>query len=245
MRRLLLAVAFIVVAGSFADAAVAVRAGKTFVSALGTSPTVAEPAGAASGDVLVAIAICDVAGAVTLPAGWTTPTGYRATQGVIAFAAGYVARGASAPNLTFGLTGSVNYEIHIVALSPGVNTVSFDSASAAGAVGAGVSHAPDPPATIAVKTTSMAVAGGVNFGGALAGGWGASTGYVIDNATAGNDGFLETKSLVASGSENPAAVTNFPTTGVPDWWDGFTMTFTDQTGAAALPQRSVIGVGTH
>lgn len=210
---------------------------KSFAAATGTSPTVAEPAGAVSGDMLVALAIASSAAAVTLPAGWTKPTGFSGTQGVFSWAMGYVARGGSAPSLTFTLSGgSQPYEIHILALKPGVNTVAFDSTSAAGSTG-NSAHQPDPPVTTAVKTTTLAVAGGVQFGGSLAGGWTNSAGYVVrsDN-TAGNDGFLEDKSLSASGTENPAAIAN-GATGLQDWWDGGTLTFTDEAGGLTTAQE--------
>lgn len=202
---------------------------KSFKTGTGTSQTATEPASAASGDML--IALCIAGAVISQPAGWTQA--FKDTQGGVSWVVSYVSRGGSAPSLAWTWAGSVYYELHLICLQPGVNTVTFDAVSSAGGKGNASSHNPDPPAVVAVATTSLAVAGGVNFTGSNAGGWTASTGYVVrsDN-TAGNDAFLETKSLSASGSENPSAVANVGAT-TNDYWDGCTFTFTDEVGGAA------------
>lgn len=197
---------------------------KTLTTGTGTSATATEPAGAASGDLLVAI--CIAGAVISQPAGWTQR--FKDTQGGVSWVVSDIPRGASAPNLGWTWSGSVYYELHLVCLKPGANTVQFDSVSAAGGKGNSVGHNLDPPATVAVKTTSLAVAGGVNFGGSGVGGWTNSAGYVVrtDNAD-GRDAVLEDKSLSASGSENPGIIDN-EAGGGQDWWDGFTATYTDE-----------------
>lgn len=201
----------------------------SFKSGTATSQTTTEPAGTTSGDRLVAL--CIAGAVISQPSGWTQR--FKDTQGGVSWVVSEIARGGSAPSLAWTWAGSVYYELHIIALQPGVNTVSFDAVSSAGAKGNGTLHNPDPPAVVAVASTTLCVAGGVDFGGSSFGGWTPSTGYLIrsDNA-AFNDAFLETKSLSASGSENPGAVGNV-VGAAQDYWDGFSMTFTDETGGAA------------
>ncbi len=191
----------------------------------GTNPAAAtEPAGATSGDMLIAIAL--VGAVVSQPAGWTQL--FKDTQGSVSWVVSYIARGGSAPSLAWTWTGSAYYEIHVLCLKPGVNTVAFDAVSAAGSKG-NSNHAPDPPAVVAVKATTLCVIGGINFGAIAA--WTAATpaGYVIRSTnTGGIDGVMADKSLSASGSEDPAA---FAPSVAGDWWDGFAATFTDESGA--------------
>lgn len=191
----------------------------------GTSPTLSEPAGASSGDMLVALALSDTAGAITQPSGWTSK--YSGTQGGVTWVVSIVARGSSAPNLTWTVTGTVYREIYIVCLQ-GSSTVSLDSVSASGGTGNSGTHNPNPPSTTAVATSSLAVAGGINFGGSNTGGWTPSTNYTMQTNNAdGDDGIVETRSLISAGVEDPSAVGNVIVGGSKDWWDGFTMTFTD------------------
>jgi hypothetical protein len=202
---------------------------KTLTTSTGTSATATEPAGAASGDML--IALCIAGAVISQPAGWTQL--FKDTQGTVNWVVSYVARGASAPNLGWTWSGSVYYELHLIAMQPGVNTVAFDSVSSAGSKGSSA-HDPDPPATVAVKTTSLAVCGGVNFGAISA--WTAPSGYTVRTTnTGGIDAAMCDKSLSASGSENPAAIT----LGTPNdnWWDGFTATFTDEVSVTRVPYQ--------
>jgi hypothetical protein len=211
----------------------------------GTNPAAAtEPTGAASGDMLVAVALCGAV--VSQPSGWTQR--FKDTQGGVSWVVSDIPRGASAPSLAWTWTGSAYYEIHIVCLKPGVNTVAFDAVSAAGAKG-NSNHAPDPLAVQPVKTTSLCVIGGINFGAIAA--WTAATpaGYVIRSVnTGGLDGVLADKSLSTAASENPAA---FAPSVSGDWWDGFAATYTDEVssgttppGASELgPRRAPLGRG--
>jgi hypothetical protein len=86
------------------------------------------------------------------------------------------------------------------------------------------------------------VCGGANFSGTF-GTVAGPTGYTIRTNTAANtyDGSMATKSLSASGAENPSAYTNFkgPNTSADDWWDGFTVTFTDAAGGGATVTQRI------
>lgn len=237
--RLILLSLFLLVCES--QAAVAFRSMGFVIVTSTTSVTVTEPAACASGDMEVAMSVSDSGSAPVFPSGWTNL--YPATtQGLFVVIAGYISRGGSAPSLVFTYNGNNAYkEVYVLCLT-GSATVIFDSKATIGATGF-TDHQPDPPATTAVATTSMAVAMGVNWGGSITGGWTASTNYVIrSNNANGNDGFMETRSLSASGSENPAAVSNGHS-GIIDWWNGGTVTFTDAGGAASPPQRALLGVG--
>lgn len=199
--------------------------------------TAGEPAGAVSGDAEIAICVyasgSTTAANVAHPSGWTLL--FSGTQGAFKWNIAYVIRGGSAPTLTWTTAGSSIYrEIKIIGLT-GSAALTLDSQSSAGASGNASAHNPDPPATTAVQTTSMAVTGGVNFGGASSPGPAtAPSGYTLrsDGTVAGGyDGQIATKSLAASGAENPAAFGSFSDgVGLQDYWDGFTVTFTDTGG---------------
>lgn len=208
----------------------------SFKTGTGTSQTATEPASAASGDMLVAL--CIAGAVISQPTGWTQA--FKDTQGGVSWVVSYVSRGGSAPSLAWTWAGSVYYELHILCLQPGVNTVTFDAVSTAGGKGNGSGHNPDPPAVVAVAASSLALAGGVNYGGSTTGGFTASAGYVVrsDN-TVGNDAVMETKSLSASGSENPAAITNI-VSGLQDYWDGFAITFTDAVAGSFLARPNKV-----
>lgn len=240
MKRLLLVLCG-VLCSLPVSAAVTVR-NVTKLTGTGTSPTAVEPTGCTSGDMLVALAESDTS-AITQPTGWTQD--FTGTQGALHWSVSHIARAGSAPSLVWTVTGSVYREVHLACLMPATGTVAFDSKSAAGTSGNGASSNPNPPATTAVASASLAIAGGLNDAGAAAGGWTASAGYTMKTGTALQDsGFLETKTLSAAGSEDPAAVANAPGS-TTDFWNGFTMTFAESGGggAAVVPQRMLIGVG--
>lgn len=203
---------------------------KTLTTATGTSASATEPAGTVSGDIIIAFAI---AGAViSQPAGWTQL--FKDTQGAVSWVVSYVSRGGSAPNLGWTWAGSVYYELHLVTVKPGSGSVLFDAVSSAGGKG-NSAHNPDPPAVVAVQTTSLAVCGGLNFG--AAGTWTNPAGYVVETTnTGGIDAAMCDKSLSAAGSENPAAITD-SLGGTGDWWDGFTATFTDVATSTQVPYQ--------
>lgn len=200
----------------------------------GTSPTVGEPASAASGDALIALAICDNTGNPVKPTGWTDL--YSGTSGAADFLVSWIARGGSAPSLTWTLTGSVYREVHILCLT-GAVTLTLDSQSASGSTGSNNLDTvdPDPPATVAVATTSLAVAGAFHYSGSNAA-WVAPSGYTIRTQNSGGaveDAVMCTKSLSASGSEDPAAILGTGLT-ANGYWNGFTVTFTDAGGGASI-----------
>lgn len=188
--------------------------------------TVTEPPGAVLGDVLLALACGDSLTSLTAPAGWTNLYG-PTVVGFSTSLVSYISRGASAPNLTWGVGGTGVYrEIHIVCLHSSVDSVALDSQSATGATGNSI-HFPDPPATTAVAAASLAIAGAVHFQGGGVGGWTPSTGYTVQTVNAaGAEALLESKVLSAAGSENPSAFANGGATS-GDWWDGFTTTWKD------------------
>lgn len=190
-----------------------------------------EPTGTVSGDAMVFIVAADSAATIGAPAGWTVPSGYSGNSGGMDFMAGYIQRGGSAPSLTwtFG-AGSVYREVQIITLQ-GAATVAFDASSTAGTTGSSA-HAPNASAVVAVAASSLAVVGGFDFAGYTS--VVAPTGYVLrtDTANATYDAIMATKSLSASGSEDPAAFGGTWANGA--WWDGFVMTFTDVSASQSV-----------
>jgi hypothetical protein len=209
---------------------------EVITTATGNS-TVTEPAGATAGDVLIAFALADADGTtdITPPSGWTTlygPTHLTNTRFIVS----YIVRGGSAPALTWTISGASKYrEVQILCLQTSGGTITLDSQSSAGATGNATlsAHKPDAPATTAGASTSLAVTGGYHFDGSTVSAW-AVSGYTIRTRnTIGDDSFMGTKSLAASGSENPAASTSGVNPVTAEYWDGFTVTFTDAAAAAA------------
>ena len=195
--------------------------------------TAVEPTGTASGDAMIFYVAADSGTTIGAPAGWTVPSGFSGNSSGMDFMAGYILRGASAPSMVFTFTGSNIYrEIQIITVQPASGTVAFDAASAAGGTGSSA-HAPDAPAVVAVATASLAVAIGLNFAGYTS--VGAPSGYTFrtDTANATYDGGIATKTLSASGSENPGAFTGTWANGA--WWDGCAMTFTEATTQSVVP----------
>lgn len=194
----------------------------------GSTKDPGEPTGTAQGDALLGIILCAAAGNPGLPAGWTTL--YSGSLSSAAWAVGYFIRGASAATTAFTMTGTVYREIRIYALQGGGGKITLDSQSASGSTSAGSTAAPNPPATVAVAAASLAVCGGFNYGASGGAVWVAPAGYTIrgDN-TAANDSVFATKTLSASGSEDPAIFTTNITPGSGNLWNGFTVTFTETT----------------
>lgn len=195
--------------------------------------TIVEPASAASGDALIAFALADIDGAndIGVPAGWSTlygPTRLTSTR----FAVSYLIRGGSAPALTWTISGSSKYrEVQILCLT-GAAALTLDSQSSAGSTGNGslTANKPDAPATTAVAASSMAVTGGYHYDGSFSAAW-SVTGYTIRTRnTVTDDSFMGTKSLGASGVENPAQSSTGNNSVLQDFWNGFTITFTDAGG---------------
>lgn len=214
--------------------AVTFRSAATYIDASGTSATATEPAGAASGDMLVALYSVDKGFSPALPAGWTLKFS-EASASKFDVIVGYIARGGSAPSYAFTHTGTHYRFLRVICLQ-GAAAVTFDAASASGAKGTAQNTNPDPPAVVAVASSSLAICGGIHWAGSTAGGWTPPSGYTIrgDNG-AGDDSFFATKSLSASGSEDPGVSANVTTSVNDDYWHGFTMTFTDAGGGTKAP----------
>lgn len=222
--------------------AVTFRSKSAAVNTSGTSPTPTEPAGAVSGDYVVALYATDTNGGnPNLPAGWATLYGRTTVGSAFQFIVGGIQRSGSAPSYAFTHTGSIYRELHVLCFQ-GAAAIALDSQSATGATGAATNHNPDASATTAVQSASLAVVLGINWGGSGAGGWGTTSpaGYALqsDNSV-GNDCCISTKSLAASGSENPGAFTGVVAAGSQSYWDGAVITLEDITlaggGASIVP----------
>lgn len=223
---------------------------KNQVIGSGTSPTVTEPASCASGDALIALALTPDTGNPAKPAGWTDLYSGTLGSGAVGvdWLVSYIIRGSSAPSLTWTITGSVYREVHVLCLT-GAAALVLDSQSSTGGTYTATLNTtdPDPPSTTAVASSSMAVAGALHWAGSSAA-WTASTGYTIRTQNTGGtneDGVMETKSVSASGAENPSAILGTGTVN-SSAWHGFTVTFAEDSGgggAAATPRHSLLGVG--
>ena len=215
--------------------AVTVRSKAETIETITGNTTVTEPAGAASGDVLIAHAVAESGTSLAKPSGWTDLYG-PSTQGAFMVLVSYISRGGSAPSLTWSVSGTSKYrEVYVVCLKSDVTSVVLDSQSTSGTFSGTITN-PDPPASVAVASSSLAMTGGVNWSGSGAGGWGMPAGYTVQTVNAaGDDGILASKVLSTAGSENPAAFSNGG--GSNDGWDGFTVTFTDAVGGGQVPYQ--------
>lgn len=206
--------------------AVTFRSKSQVVATATGNSTLTEPASTALNDMLISLAAAEAGTSLTRPSLWQLM--YSGTQGAFMYDVSRISRGASAPNLTWGVSGTSKYrEIHLLCLTAGGALVLFD-ASATGTAGNRNSATIDPPAVTAVAASSLSVSGGVQWNGiGGSGNMTPSTGYTIRTQNlAGDDAGMQTKSLVAAGVENPATMGGFQV-GAADYWDGFTATFTD------------------
>lgn len=232
--------------------AVSFRSASTGINTTASAnSTDTEPSGSVFGDALIALCVfasgSSTAANAAHPSLWSLLA--SVTQGAFKANLAWISRGGSAPSLIWATAGATIYrEIRILCLT-GAAALTLDSQSLSGSIGAASGHAADPPATTAAASSSLAVACGVNWGGPSSPGpVTAPTGYTLrSNGTfaAGYDGQLATKALVASGSENPGTFGAFTGNGSSfDFWDGFTVTFTD-VGASAgpdwIPRRGSFG----
>jgi hypothetical protein len=174
------------------------------------SGAVTEPASAASGDVFVALCLVDaVATSLLRPTGWTNILNDTTGAGGMDFDISWVARGGSAPNLSWTWTGSWYYEVHILRFT-GVDNVSPIDAqgtlvkSTSGNKGNSQAGSDvDPPAVIAATTNTMAIAIAGHWTGSSSA-WSAPTNYTMRSTnTAGLDGMMATRLLTGTGSEDP------------------------------------------
>lgn len=191
----------------------------------GTSPTLAEPAGAQTGDVLFAFAVTTAAGAVTPPPGWTTL--YAGVSSVSSWVVSWIRRGETAPSLTWGLTGSVPGEFYLVCLQRQEGPLLLHAQSVDGAVTAASTVAPNPPPVTTTLPTGLALCVGQHFNGSVTTGW-ACAGYTAQTSNpAGADGCVFSKGLVAAGVEDPPLWTTGGALGSNNLWDGATVVFAD------------------
>lgn len=227
--------------------AVTFRALSSISTTRSGNETLTEPTGASNGDVIVGVMVCgsgtSTAANAIQPSGWTVL--YSGTQGAFKYNVSWVQRGSSAPSYVWTIAGTSIYrEVNAICLQGGA-AISLDSQSSSGTAGNKANPVnPDPPATTAVASSSLAVCGGVAWQGATTT-WTVSSGYVRhSDTTSGNDCAAGTKSLSAAGSENPGAFSGGANPGGnADYWDGFTITFTDvsaSTAPAFVPPPSLV-----
>lgn len=200
-------------------------AGRAEVVGTGTSPTVTEPTAAKNGDVLFAFALAAVAGAITRPAGWSPL--YLAAASASGWDVSWIRRGETAPNLTWGLTGSVYREVYVVCLQRnGAGPITLHAQSASGAVTDASTANPNPPPLTTTAPTALALCCGQQFG-VSATTW-ACAGYTVQTSNGSSfDGGLFSKALSVAGIEDPPQWTG---TAPPssNLWDGATIAFTDE-----------------
>lgn len=201
-----------------------------------------EPAGCANGDVLVALTNTqNTAGSfetIAAPSGWTTLySGNQKNAGTtcsggsdcIEWNVAWIARGGSAPNLSWTTAGAGNYFEAYILCFTGVTNTALDSQSSAGSSGDAL-HNPNPPATTAVSASAIAVTGMVTWGGCGTGGCTPPTGYTNPRLSTGDGAAVAYRVLSSAGSEDPSAFTNIGGTTELMYWDGFTITLTPSGG---------------
>lgn len=201
--------------------------GRSEAVGTGTSPTLAEPTAAVPGDILFAFALGSSAAALTRPAGWLPL--YVGTQGAIMWDVSFIQRGAATPGLTWVVSGSVYREVYVVNIKS-VNpqlALRVSDLSAPAVQGTGIETQINVPPVRMTPASGLVLTGGCTNAGSIAG-WIASAGYTIQtlNATQ-DDGIIESKQLFQAGIETPAAITGGISSST-DWWDGFTLVFTDE-----------------
>lgn len=211
------------------------RAESHTITTSSSNPNPGEPAGTANGDFLLSLAFVDVTSTtLTSPSGWTDLYSGSVTSG-FRFLVSRISRGGSAVSTTWTKSaGTFYYEVYILTIKQDTGgTLSLDSQSSSGATGSGA-HDPDPPATTAVATSTLAVTGMVFWGGSITA-WTAPTNYTLrTNNAAGNDGAMATRALSASGTENPGVFTG--RNGTSQYWDGFTLTIVETAATQDTPE---------
>ena len=200
-----------------------------------TSFTATEPAGAASGDILIATVILAVGSSgFTPPSGWTL-IDTRSVDGDFVRWAYWVRRGASAPALGFSWTGANNWEWGITCWSGCVASGNPIESFANNTV-ASTGTQPDAAAVTTATADTTVVVIGTSWRGFLAPS-GAITGYTT--AFNGNDGgntqfahAVAYKAVASAGSENPGAMSN--SVGGSDSNEAITIVLASTAGAAPI-----------
>jgi hypothetical protein len=222
---------------------------KSQVIGTAQNATPTEPAGAASGDFFLGIAIVDTGagatGTISLPSGWTTLRSLGVSpSGTFRYLSGYVIRGGSAPNLTFTMPRSDYREVHVAAWS-GVDTTSpIDVlAAAVGTLTASTSKA-DPPSVAPVDTAALAIAIMWHWGGApVSGGWLAPTNYTRRTGeTAGSSSAVADRQLASGSVEDPGTFGGTPQGAEPSVADTFALKPAGG-GASVAKMLAALGVG--
>lgn len=195
-----------------------------------TDATVAEPAGAASGDIFIAVAHCAAAGTLTAPSGWTVLTnGTQTFDGFFDYNVAWIRRGGSAPSLTWTTGSSVYREVFVHAFSGGKASGDAIEVMNRIANNGGASGNPDPGAVTTVNDNALLFVAGINWSGSAGGGWVAGASYTIrGNNTAGNNTANASRSaglISPAGATDPATFTGGP--GAGNAWEAFTYGISD------------------
>jgi hypothetical protein len=187
----------------------AFRAARFSTQASANGWTGTEPTGTAQNDIMIALALCsDSSTSLGAPSGWTVVTS-GASAGNFKYNLAWIRRGASAPSLTWTMSGAFYREVYILSYSGATPSGTPYGATADGGVQINVST-PNGPAVTTTAANSLVLSIFVHWSGSGAGGWTKPTGYTqrSDN-TSGNDGGAADKAVATSGtSEDPGAWTN-------------------------------------
>jgi len=216
--------------------AIAFRSESHITPGSGTSPTVAEPSGATSGDFLLALFVVDSPGGTPgLPSGWTSLNSGASSNTHFRYEFGYIVRGGSAPSYTFTHTGTTYRELYVVCYS-GVDATPIDSQGTEVKTSQ-TSEKPDPPSTTAVDSAAMAIAAHLMWGGAPAsGGWTAPTNYTLRSGNIGGcAGAIADRQLAAAGAENPGQFGGTPQAGDDGWAQTITLEPSSGSPASTSP----------
>lgn len=210
----------------------------------GTSFTMTEPSGAASGDGLLYMNIVGNShSGYTPPSGWTAVPNCNAIN-LGAFSATcyvyYVLRGGSAPSLGVSWTTSQYWEWSCWASSGVLNAANFIDASGAGTPSVGTQ--PDPPSITTLTTDTLVYALGFNWAG-----WGGAasppSGYTIRQNGSGLDHVLASLPKAATGGEDPGT---FSAAGSSDEV-GMTIALASNSGGGGggglVSRKTLLGVG--
>lgn len=208
---------------------------------LGANPTSSLPAGAANGDVLVAMVHAEGSAAspatITPPTGWALITGLSGNRGhgggdSLTWGVYWIKVGGSAPALAW-TTASTYNEITTICVQDSDGTIAAQSAT--GADGELNTHLPDPPSVTAPAGNCLVITGGETWQGSAAGGWSAPAGYIQRGDT--GTGVCSCMATLAgvTGAQNPGAFGNGDTHAGPEpmYWDGFAVAL--QPAAPSTP----------
>jgi hypothetical protein len=183
------------------------RGAGTPVVGNGGNATPGEPASSALNDGMISVAICDNAQTITLPSGWTSIASGSAST-TFKYNVAWIRRGASAPSLTWVITGAAYREVYTFGWSGCVTSGNIYEAFTAGTAVTG-STQPNPPSVTTVNANAKVIAIGVNWNGSGTA-WVAPASYTIRSRnTAGDDVAVADRASIASGGtvEDPGVFT--------------------------------------